>query len=63
MSRGVVQEIHAQLYAAMEGGALTPVVGMKLPLEEAPKAHVEVMAPSAGGATGNIVLIPPGATA
>ena len=40
----------------MELGLLTPVVGMRLPLEDAAKSHVEVMAPSAGEACGNIVL-------
>mmetsp|Transcript_22252 Transcript_22252/g.61737 ORF Transcript_22252/g.61737 Transcript_22252/m.61737 type:complete len:342 (+) Transcript_22252:207-1232(+) len=51
-----VTEAHAQLYKALESGALKPVVSMRLPLEEAGKGHVEVMTPSAGGATGNIVL-------
>lgn len=47
---------HAALYAAMEAETLTPVIGMTLSLEEAPKAHTEVMTPSAGGKVGNIVL-------
>eukprot|EP00756_Hemistasia_phaeocysticola_P008443 Hpha_TRINITY_DN14617_c0_g1::TRINITY_DN14617_c0_g1_i3::g.48121::m.48121/K00344/qor, CRYZ; NADPH2:quinone reductase len=51
-------ETHKALQAAMERGALKPVVGMELALGEAPKAHVEVMQPSSGGAVGNIVLIP-----
>jgi len=52
-----VRAANAGLYEAMEAGSLTPVVGMQLSLEEAPKSHVEVMTPSAGGATGNIVLV------
>lgn len=51
-----VADANAELYKALESGALVPVVGMELPLEEAPKGHEEVMAPSAGGAAGNIVL-------
>eukprot|EP00239_Pterosperma_sp_CCMP1384_P000357 CAMPEP_0197849796 /NCGR_PEP_ID=MMETSP1438-20131217/13249_1 /TAXON_ID=1461541 /ORGANISM="Pterosperma sp., Strain CCMP1384" /LENGTH=358 /DNA_ID=CAMNT_0043462635 /DNA_START=280 /DNA_END=1356 /DNA_ORIENTATION=- len=51
-----ITEIHRQLYKAMECGYLKPVVGMELPLEEAAKAHVEVMTPSSGGAAGNIVI-------
>lgn len=52
------EETHRALYEAMDNGALTPMVGMELDLSEAPKAHMEVMNPSAGGALGNIVLIP-----
>eukprot|EP00811_Abedinium_folium_P003300 NODE_13033_length_1189_cov_3.582863.p1 GENE.NODE_13033_length_1189_cov_3.582863~~NODE_13033_length_1189_cov_3.582863.p1 ORF type:complete len:224 (+),score=75.19 NODE_13033_length_1189_cov_3.582863:199-870(+) len=44
------------LYGLMECGALTPTVGMTLPMEEAPKTHVEVMNPSRGGALGNIII-------
>ena len=47
---------HTALFTAMSKGTLKPVVGMVLPLEEAAKAHIEVMTPSSGGATGNIVL-------
>jgi NADPH:quinone reductase len=50
-----VAEIHAALYAGMENGTLRPVVGKKIPLAEAPRAHKEVLAP---GAAGKIVLIP-----
>ncbi|MBI2188568.1 MAG: NADPH:quinone reductase [Acidobacteria bacterium] len=46
--------IHAALGAALENGAVTPVVGRELPLAEAPKAHVAVLEP---GAYGKIVLI------
>jgi NADPH2:quinone reductase len=50
-----VAEIHAALYAGMENGTLRPVVGKKIPLADAPRAHKEVLAP---GAAGKIVLIP-----
>ena len=48
---------HRALYDAMNRGALTPMVGMALPLADAPRAHVEVMEPSAGGKVGNITLV------
>ncbi|CAE7479969.1 CRYZ, partial [Symbiodinium pilosum] len=51
-------EIHSGLHDLMAGGALAPVVSLQLPLQEAAKAHVEVMQPSAGGAAGNVVLLP-----
>lgn len=54
-----LQDIHASLFDAMQRKALVPVVGLELPLQEAAKAHVEVMAPSSGGAAGNVVLLPP----
>src|SRR6202163_4833194 len=50
-----VGEIHAGLFAGFENGTLKPVVGKKIPLAEAARAHKEVMEP---GATGKIVLIP-----
>ena len=50
-----VAEIHAGLYAGMENGTLRPVVGKKLPLAEAARAHEEILKP---GASGKIVLIP-----
>ena len=50
-----VAEIHAGLFAGMENGTLRPVVGKKLPLAEAARAHKEILQP---GATGKIVLIP-----
>ena len=50
-----VAEIHAGLYAGMENGTLRPVVGKKLPLAEAARAHEEIVKP---GAIGKIVLIP-----
>jgi NADPH2:quinone reductase len=48
-------EIHAGLYAGLENGSLRPVVGKRIPLAEAPRAHQEVLAP---GASGKIVLVP-----
>ena len=45
---------HAALLAGMENGTLRPVVGLELPLAEAPKAHRKVMEP---GAFGKIVLV------
>jgi NADPH2:quinone reductase len=50
-----VRETHAALGAALEAGALKPVVGRKVPLNSAPTAHVAVMEP---GAYGKIVLVP-----
>ena len=47
--------IHAALVAGLESGTLKPVIGQKLPLAEAARAHQAVMAP---GAYGKIVLIP-----
>jgi NADPH:quinone reductase len=48
-------EIHAALYAGLDNGTLRPVVGKKIPLAGAARAHKEVMAP---GAAGKIVLVP-----
>jgi NADPH2:quinone reductase len=50
-----VAEIHAGLFAGMENGTLRPVVGKKLTLAEAARAHKEILQP---GASGKIVLIP-----
>jgi NADPH:quinone reductase len=50
-----VAEIHAGLYAGLANGTLRPVVGKRIPLAEAPRAHKEVLEP---GAAGKIVLIP-----
>jgi NADPH2:quinone reductase len=50
------QQIHAALVAGLESGTLRPVIGQKLPLAEAPRAHEEVM--KASGAHGKIVLVP-----
>lgn len=46
--------LHAALVAGLENGTLRPVIGQELPLAEAPRAHVAVMAP---GAFGKIALI------
>jgi NADPH:quinone reductase len=48
-------DIHAGLYAGLANGTLTPIVGKKIPLAEAARAHREVMT---SGAAGQIVLIP-----
>jgi NADPH:quinone reductase len=50
-----VKEIHAALYAGLQDGTLRPVVGKRLPLAEASRAHIEVMQ---SGAAGKIVLVP-----
>lgn len=47
---------HKALFDYMDRGALTPVVSVILAMEEMPKAHVEVVSPSRGGALGNIVI-------
>jgi NADPH2:quinone reductase len=46
-------EIHAGILAGLENGTLRPVVGKEFPLQDAPQAHVEILA---GGASGKIVL-------
>lgn len=50
-----LHSIHAALHAGLENGALNPIIGLKLPLADAVKAHVKVMEP---GAKGKIVLTP-----
>lgn len=50
-----IAEIHAALYAGLENGTMRPVVGKKLPLSEAARAHKEILEP---GAAGKIVLVP-----
>jgi NADPH:quinone reductase len=47
--------IHAALVAGLENKTLRPVVGREIPLAEAARAHLAVMA---SGAYGKIVLIP-----
>ncbi|MFY9608086.1 MAG: NADPH:quinone reductase [Blastocatellia bacterium] len=47
--------VHAALVAGLENGTLRPVVGQKMPLREAARAHEAVLEP---GAYGKIVLIP-----
>jgi NADPH2:quinone reductase len=46
-------QVHAAIVAGLRTGALKPVVGKEIPIEEAPRAHEAVMAP---GAHGKIVL-------
>ena len=53
-----IKGIHARLYTSMLQGQLKPRVGLKLRLDQADVSHVEVMNPSAGGACGNIVVLP-----
>jgi len=48
-------EIHAAIAAGLGNGTLRPIVGKELPLEDAPRAHREVMS---SGAYGKIVLAP-----
>jgi NADPH2:quinone reductase len=50
-----LQQIHAAIGAGLEYRTLRPVIGQRIPLAEAPRAHEAVMAP---GANGKIVLVP-----
>lgn len=50
-----ITEIHAALYAGLENGTLHPLVGKKLPLGEAARAHKEILEP---GAVGKMILVP-----
>lgn len=50
-----IYSIHAALGAGLENGTLRPVIGREFSLEEAPRAHHEVIEKSAYG---KIVLIP-----
>jgi NADPH2:quinone reductase len=45
--------IHAGIYAGLESGTMRPVIGKEIPLQEAPRAHKEILEP---GAAGKIVL-------
>ena len=47
--------VHAALVAGLENGTLRPIIGQKIPLAEAARAHEEVMKP---GSYGKIVLVP-----
>ena len=49
------REMYAALGAGLENGTLKPVVGTRIPLAEARRAHEEIMQPS--GAHGKIVLV------
>jgi NADPH2:quinone reductase len=55
-SEAEYRQMHAALIAGLENGTLRPVVGQKIPLAEAARAHSEVMKPT--GAHGKIVLLP-----
>jgi NADPH2:quinone reductase len=46
---------HAAIAAGLQNGTLRPIVGVEMPLADAPKAHRKVMEP---GAFGKIVLVP-----
>jgi NADPH2:quinone reductase len=48
-------EVNAGLIAGLDNGTLRPVVGKEISLEDAPRAHKEVLEP---GAFGKIVLLP-----
>lgn len=50
-----VASVHAALVAGLENGTLRPVVGRKMPLQAAARAHEAVLEP---GAYGKTVLIP-----
>jgi NADPH2:quinone reductase len=54
-TRDEFREIHAGLVAGLANGTLNPVIGKEMTLDQAPQAHVAVMAP---GAFGKIVLMP-----
>jgi len=47
-------EIHAGIFAGLENGTLRPIVGKELPLDEAARAHKEILEP---GAAGKLVLV------
>jgi NADPH2:quinone reductase len=53
-SEAELREIHAALGTGLENGTLHPVIGTKIPLAEAPRAHEEIMKSS--GALGKMVL-------
>jgi len=51
----VAAEIHRELVAGLENGALRPIIGREYALADAAKAHADIMAP---GAIGKLVLVP-----
>ena len=53
-SAAELREIHAALGAGLQNGTLHPVIGTKIPLAEAARAHEEIMQHS--GALGKMVL-------
>jgi NADPH2:quinone reductase len=50
-----IRRAHEAIVAGLESGALNPVVGTEMPLQDAAKAHQLVMEP---GAKGKIILVP-----
>ena len=50
-----LKTIHSALYAGLKKGTLNPIIRKEMPLEEAPKAHHEVIESKAYG---KIVLVP-----
>jgi NADPH2:quinone reductase len=48
-------DIHSGLGRGLADGSLTPIIGLELPLSDAPEAHRAVME---SGAYGKIVLVP-----
>jgi len=50
------REMHAALTAGLENGTLRPLIGKRIPLAEAARAHEEIMQPA--GAHGKMVLVP-----
>ncbi|MGA2976100.1 MAG: NADPH:quinone reductase [Spirochaetia bacterium] len=55
MSEEDAASVNAAIVAGLENGTLRPVIGVELPLVDAPESHRRVMEP---GAFGKIVLIP-----
>jgi NADPH2:quinone reductase len=49
------REMHAALGAGLENGTLRPVIGQRIPLAEAARAHEQIM--KSAGAMGKIVLV------
>ena len=50
-----VEGIHVALLAGLASGALKPVVGLRIPLKNAARAHEKVLE---AGSYGKIILIP-----
>jgi NADPH2:quinone reductase len=50
-----LEGIHSAIIAGLENGTLRPIIGQRLPLDDAPRAHVAVLEP---GSYGKIVLLP-----
>ena len=44
-----LQEIHRHLHDGFVSGALKPIVARRLPLDQASRAHLDVMSPAVGG--------------